>query len=213
MAYKTIFIDWDGTLSRSRFWDRWSRDADTYPRYQLIQEALFHSDEGRLLIKDWMRGLRSASNILKYLNEMTGINYDELESELRYSCEHMTLIDESVIDKIRQLRARGIKAVIATDNMDVFRLITVPALKLDQLFDEIITSDTKGAFKKEMNDDGTSPFFDRYLRQNNLKPHESAIIDDSLDTNVVENWGIDFLHVNQDSSLAQYLDDFLSLRD
>lgn len=210
MPYKTIFIDWDGTLSKSRFWDRWNHDPEQYPRYTLIQDVLFNNDEGKLLILDWMRGLRSSANILQYLEDTTGIPYKELESELRYSSDNMTFINCSVIDKIQKIRAKGIKVVIATDNMDTFEHVTVPSLRLDELFDGVIISSNRGALKNEIIDN-TSQFFNLYIQQNGLQLHDSVLIDDNLDTKVVETLGIDFLHVNSRDDLSGHLDDLLSL--
>lgn len=212
MSYKVIFIDWNGTLSDSRFWDRWSEVSDEFKRYERIQEVLFSSEEGRRIIRDWMRGVRSAENVLRYLHEMTGIPMVELESELRYSSEHMKIADPSVINKIQTLRAGGAKVVIATDNMDIFRLWTVPALKLDGLFDGILTSDSAGALKTELNGDGLSPFFRQYLTENSLQAGDSVIIDDSEDTRILSTLGIDFLHVNQTMSLGDHLDSLITAR-
>ena len=209
MNYKTIFIDWHGTLSHSRFWDTWNDTPEHYEKYEAIQNALFRSDEGRKVVHDWMRGLRSVHNVLSYVNEVSGLETGVLEDGLRSSCESMKLSDPSVIDQVQRLRARGVKMVIATDNMDVFRLWTVKALQLDQLFDGILTSDTAGALKTDFNPDGSSPFFGQYMRQNNLKSRESVIIDNSEDALRLNTIGIDFLYVNQSKSLRDHLDDIL----
>lgn len=118
MRYKTVFIDWDDTLSNSRFWDRWVHDGVNFERYRLAQEALFRSTKGKQLIRYWMLGIYSSADILQYLNKTTSIPYDELASELRYSTENMEFIDVHVIARIKELRKSGTKVVIATDNMD-----------------------------------------------------------------------------------------------
>ena len=210
MAYNTIFIDWDGTLSKSRFWDRWKQDAKLYSKYALIQKFLFNSDDGKFIIRKWMRGGLSSVKVLQYLEGVTGIPYTELESELRYSSENMTFIDNTVIEKIQTLRAAGIKVVIATDNMDTFEHITVPSLRLTELFDGILVSSNRGALKNEVIN-GTNRFFDLYLHQKSLKEHDSVLIDDSIDTKVVESLGIDFLHVNASYDLSRHLDNILAL--
>lgn len=213
MKYKTIFIDWNGTLSHSRFWDRWNNSQDEYRVYEQIQNVLFRDSEGKLIIQDWMRGLRSVGDVLQYIHDRTGIPINKLENELRYSSENMKFIDSNILDKIQIIRANGSKVVIATDNMDVFRYWTVDSLKLNEFFDGILTSDTAGALKTDMDSDGSSPFFRLYLTQNELSAGDSVIIDDSEDTKMLKSIGIDFLHVNQTSSLNDHLDAIILTHD
>lgn len=209
MHYKAIFIDWHGTLSNSRFWERWANDASKQNLHKLAQHALFEDAEGLLVTKDWMRGLRSVENVINYLHDATGIATAELEDELRYTSENMVFINPDVVDRVEALRAMGVKVIIASDNMDTFRLWTVPALGLEEMFDDILTSETKGALKSDVGADGLSPFFSQYLRQNNLQPGETVLIDDNKELNLVESLGIDFLHVNESADLVYYLDDLI----
>lgn len=202
-SYKVVFVDWDGTLSNSKFWDRWT-GTDKYSR---IQKALFV--DGREYTHLWMKGLMTYSQVLTYVESKTGIPYKELADELEYSARNMEFIDNKAARLIHALRNKGVKVVIATDNMDTFRLWSVPGLALETLFDGILTSDTAGALKSESHDNGTSTFFFHYLAQNNIQPGESVLIDNSRDVKVVERFGIDFLHVNETTSLTQHLQDLL----
>lgn len=204
MKYKVVFVDWDGTLSNSRFWGRW----EGTPRYEQIQQALFRG--GHDLLKDWMRGVIVYEAILQYVESKTGIPYEELEDELRYSSENMRYIDPSVIDHIQKLRATGTKVVIATDNMDTFQRWTVPVLRLDALFDDILTSDTRRALKGDLYSDGASAFFSPYFSQSNAKPSETVLIDDNLDKRAVERIGIGFLHVNETTTLSHHIANILA---
>ncbi|HMR72796.1 MAG TPA: hypothetical protein PKD68_02200 [Candidatus Saccharibacteria bacterium] len=197
--YKAIFIDWDGTLSNSRFWHRWIGTDE----YELIQRVLF--TDGREHLRLWMTGLISYVQVLEYVTSRTGIAYKDLARELRYSAEHMSFIDHEIPGLIRELRRKGVKVVVATDNMDVFRLWTVPALGLEDLFDGILVSDSRGAVKVEVYDDGTSKFFHHYLSQNRISPGQSVLIDNSFDAKKVNEFGIDFLHVNNETSLVSHL--------
>jgi len=129
-----MFIDWNGTLSHSRFWDRWNNSQDKCREYEQIQDVLFHDSEGNLIIQEWMRGLRSFKNVLQYIHDRTGIPINQLASELQYSSENMKFIDSNVLNKIQTIRANGSKVVIATDNMDVFRYWTIDSLKLYDFF-------------------------------------------------------------------------------
>lgn len=204
MTRKVIFIDWDGTVSNSRFWHRWIGTE----RYELIQRVLFTKEQD--LLNDWMTGFVSFATVLKYVESQTGIPYKELEEELIYSSEHMDFINPKTIELISKLRNKGVKAVIATDNMDVFRHWTVPALQLEQLFDGILVSDTRGALKSHLYENGTSKFFHYYLTQNNLQAKDTVLIDNSIDAQLVETFGMNFLHVNKDSSLHDHLEKILA---
>jgi FMN phosphatase YigB (HAD superfamily) len=204
MRYKVVFVDWDGTLSDSRFWGRWAGAS----RYEQIQEVLFRG--GHDLLKDWMRGLIKYEAILQYAEAKTGIPYKDLEDELRYSSENMKYINPSVIEKVQKLRATGVKVVIATDNMDVFRHWTVPALQLDTLFDGILVSDSRSALKVDFHSDGTSKFFDHYFSQSSAMPSEMVLLDDSLDAKAVERTGVHFLHVNDAITLSDHLSSILT---
>lgn len=172
-------------------------------KYTLIQQALFGASND--LVRNWMLGIYSTETIVDRLADITGLSSAELLQELQYNCEHMTFIDGNAIDTIQGIRSRGTKVVVATDNMDTFRRWTVPALRINDLFDDVLTSDTTGAFKSQTDADGVSPFFDRYMAQNDSKAGEAVLIDDSIDTKVVETFGIDFLHVTPQRSLADHL--------
>ena len=201
--YRVIFVDWDGTLSNSRFWKRWSKEPEHQLKYNLIQKVLFQNVND--LVQNWMLGFYPTASVVSYLADNTGLSYEELIKELHYSSEHMEFIDKNAINKIQSIRKQGTKVVIATDNMDTFRHWTMPALSIDDLFDGVLISDTRGAFKSQADDIGTSLFFHHYLTQNNIKPGETVLIDNSISNKVVENFGIDFLHVTPQNSLADHL--------
>lgn len=204
MKYKVIFVDWDGTLSYSRFWDRWMGTE----KYDRIQQALFV--DSRDMVREWMMGAISHGQILQHAEVQTGIPYDDLKSELQYSAENMRFIDDEVEALVWGIREKGVKVVVATDNMDTFRLWTVPGMNLDKLFDGILNSETLGALKTHFNEDGTSMFFQKYLTENNIDPKETVLIDNSVDIAVVKNTGMNFMHVDENVSVKHYLQAILS---
>lgn len=205
MKYRAVFIDWDGTLSDSRFWERWKGNR----RYELIQHHLFSSFENKQLVNDWMLGNVSHTDVIKYLSAVTHISTAGLLAELRYSAENMKLIDRSIPKKIQKLRDAGVKVHIATDNMDTFRLWTIPALGLENTFDSFLVSDSLKCIKKDTNADSTSSFFGQYLSLHHLSAKDTALIDNSPDTNI-EQFGIDFLHVTRTTPLTMHLDMLLA---
>lgn len=203
MHPKVIFIDWDGTLSNSRFWERWDLNSVDQPKYRTIQQLLFGADKS--IIQDWMRGWQSVDMVLRHISNTTSLSYKDLYDELRYSCEHMQFINDDITNIVQQIRRKDIKVVIATDNMDVFRQWTIPALHLDKLFDGVIISDSQAAFKNELSSDGRSSFFDFYFKQQAIPPNETVLIDNSLDCSVVEEIGMNFLHVTQEMPVDKHL--------
>lgn len=203
MQPKVLFVDWDGTLSNSRFWERWQTNPKHAEKYQLIQKVLFTDAHDLLTL--WMRGYKTASNIVEYVADVTGLSYEELIAELQYSCEHMSLIDSNLRGLIQSIRSKGIAVVIATDNMDTFSRWTVPTLKLEDMFDGIILSVDRGAMKADTYTDGTSQFFNHYFSNTGIKPDETVLIDNSLNNKVVEKFGMKFQHVNDESPLKSLL--------
>jgi len=199
---KVIFIDWDGTLSKSRFWQHWlSKDPQSYNK---IQQTLFTRNER--MLQDWMRGYVSVERIVNKIAYMTGIDYQYLISELEESCKSMTLTYPRVLDIIKEKQDDGVKVVIATDNMDTFERWTVPSLKLDKHFAGILSSPKRGALKADVTEDGTSLFFDQYLTQNSIKPNESLLIDDRNISKVTEKWGMGFIQVTPLFSIIDALE-------
>ena len=210
MKYEAVFVDWDGTLSDSRFWDRWRDDPERAEKYGKIQNALFETVTGKRMLKFWMTGFWDYKQILTYVNESTGVSYGELENELRYSAENMKLIDDKVLDQVRQLRDIGKQVVIATDNMDTFDLWTVPALELNDHFDDILNSSSVKLLKGAASPFGAKgSFFSRYLKQMSIAPENTVLIDNSRSAKSVEGAGMNFMHVNNRHSLSDHLSTIL----
>lgn len=209
MKYKTVFIDWNGTLCNSQFWERWETDELKREQHTLVRHALFENEAGVKVLNHWMRGWMSVSSVVQYLHDTTGIGLNEIYDELLYSAHNMHFINDDVIKKIQTLRHKGIHVAIASDNMDIFRAHTVKTLRLEDLFDAILTSDSQSALKREINESGASPFFDDYLLKYGIRSGESVLIDDSESSRSVEAIGIDFLHVNEAAPLEGHLNAIL----
>src|SRR6266566_1007325 len=124
--YNTIFLDWDGTLSVSKFWGHWesARTQD----HRLIQEKLFRTRPD--VIVSWMRGQMTCEECLNLLSHEVGIERDTMLAALEQSCRTMRFVAPEVPRLVAELRNQGLKVVIATDNMDTFSRWTVPALNL-----------------------------------------------------------------------------------
>lgn len=193
---KVVFVDWDGTLSRSTFWAPVSGAKLT--RRQANQICTFVFANSPDLVQDWMRGRLTSESVADILAQRFRLDPDVILADLRLSCQNMRLINPLLAESVLRLRQKGIKVVIATDNMDTFVRWTVPSLRLDEIFDAILDSPTRGALKADIVD-GYSLFFDHYLTQENIQPHEAVLLDDNADNDAVRSRGIRFIHINEDA--------------
>ena len=192
--YKTIFFDWNKTLSNSLFWEQLNHpEHERYGWYKNIVQFLFK--ENKHLISEWMKGLIDSEGITKKISLHYHYPADTMLEDLAESCRNMKLVSDEVLPLIQKLRKSGTKCVIATDNMDTFMRYTVPALKLRGYFDDIIVSFDKGLFKFDVQDD-VIPFFDGHLMEKSLRYEDVMLIDDCIDTSgTYEKRGFDILQV------------------
>jgi FMN phosphatase YigB (HAD superfamily) len=174
---KVIFFDWFKTLSSSLFFDVDSIDFNVK---KSLQQTLFYDNNH--LLEPWMRGQITYREIIK---KISSANVDLTESLIfqafRDSCSNMKLDDNKSLHLISKIRESGRKVVIATDNMDVFRLFTIPSLSLDSLFDDILSSHELGYLKQDT-ENGKLFFFDNYLRENQFRTSEAILLDDCTST-------------------------------
>lgn len=199
MSPKIIFIDWDGTMSVSKFWGK-LEDQDLY--YQ-IQKFLFVNNKD--ILSNWVKGSLTLEEVLTKIFDGTGIDEELLLSELKRSCEEMDLVSPEVLELVGKVRNRGIKVLIATDNMDTFERWTVPSLRLNEHFDGILNSFYLQAFKR----DGDK-FFGNFLRSNGINPKDCLIIDDSENNkDPLANYGLDYRKIERGIGLVPELNKIL----
>lgn len=199
--YKIIFLDWDGTLSNSKFWDHLRKDD--IETWKILENSLF--DTFKSLINPWMIGNYTTETIIKKVSNNTILSYDKIYSEFVKSCKEMQLIDIRIPSLIRNIQKRGTKVVIATDNMDSFRRWTIPSLQLDNIFDDILISCEIKALKGDF-DNSQSIFFEAYLNKQGVKPQDCILFDnsDSLEKKI-NSFGMEYIKVNRDFNLAARL--------
>lgn len=205
---RIIFIDWSGTLSKSKFWGHLeSTEPDLFTKFE---DNLFKKNID--LIKPWMKGELTSEDIVRKISNETGIEYEKVLNEFIKGCELMEYVDSKVPELIKKLKKKGYKVYIASNNMDSFDRWTIKAMKLDELFDGIINSFPVKVLKHDFNEDGTSLFFDTVLAKENVKPNETVLIDDSEDKeNKLTNYGIDYRRISAERSLLDELNTLLAL--
>lgn len=205
---KAVFIDWNGTLSSSKFFEDLENSQPEV--YSGIQETLFGGELTHLL-NPWMMGEIETEEVIHQLGNQLGINQEELLDHFIRSCRNMIIVN-SALDLIHQIRQKGVQVVIATDNMDSFNRWTIPSLKLTEHFDAILNSATLNTRKKDINDDGVSLFFEEYLMLNGFKPEETVLIDDSEDKGgTLSAYGINYRKINFGEGLEEELKDILQI--
>jgi len=203
MEPKVIFLDFDGTISRSRFWGHWAKSSKYKETNDLIQEMFFKATPDTLT--EWMRGEWSAENITDTISKAIDVPSDILLSGLRESCEQMELLNHRILPIVKRLRNGGQKVVLATDNMDTFKRWTIPALHLNEHFDSILDSHTLRALKRDNDRFGKSKFFGKFLSDNGISPTETVLVDDSASNMAVNEFGMKFIQATSDSSIESIL--------
>lgn len=203
---KVIFLDWDGTICDSRFWGHWAGDAQYGSSYDLLQQRFFREMPKKL--DEWMRGMWTSEEIVRQISTLINLPVPEILAGLQESCQHMTFISDTILPLVAILRSKGVIVAIATDNMDTFTRWTVPTLGLNDHFDAILSSYALQSLKSEKDLSGQSTFFANYLRQMEVSPEQTILIDDSAHNASVKDFGMGFLQVTSeypiDAILARF---------
>ncbi len=200
---KIIFIDWFKTLSNSLFWSEWIDKRHEYHKYyKLIDNFLV---ERRILLNDWMRGRYSAEEICNILGKEIKLHPEIIFDNLKESCKKMTFVSDEIPHLIRKIRNKGMKVVIATDNMDTFRRFTIPALNLEELFDDFLIS---YELKRLKSDEGENDvlFFDSYIKKQKIRYPEAILLDDKIyKPEVYKNVGFRIIKIDGASTILESL--------
>lgn len=193
--YKVVFLDWNGTLSTSKFWGHWQESGNKYHKYwRSIESALF--EQHQHLIDPWMRGEYESEQIVEILSPIVKLDEQTLLRELEESCRKMEFVSPEILEVVKQLRQSGVKVVVATDNMDTFPRWTVPSLRLLNLFDDVLESHSLKSLKIEADAVGQSKFFKNCFRRNRVDPTETVLIEDSSKKKAkIQAFGIDYIEV------------------
>lgn len=202
--YKTIFFDWNKTLSNSLFWDN-LRDPN-HERHNWHRNIInFVFVENKNLINDWMLARVDEKYIAKIISKKFGYSEELILEDLAESCKNMLLVSDGVLELINRLRKKGVKCVIATDNMDTFTKYTKPAMNLDGFFDDFLVSFEKRILKFDVIE-GSIPFFDDYLKSNRLSYSDVALIDDCVDkSGVYKKLGFNIIQISDSKDFVDKL--------
>lgn len=199
---RAVFVDWFGTISSSRFFEHWS--APDHPRrsaFDALQDWWF-DPASQPFLNDWLTGSRTVDDFLALTSERWDLPLEEARAELLESFRHWTLLEPETRSLLAALRGRGVRTVLATDNVDACIRWAVPALGLQESFDDVLSSHELGVGKGEPG----GRFFRPYLEAHGIGPGESVLIDDSESIrNAVEACGIRFLHASRGTGPGMHL--------
>lgn len=202
---KTIFLDWNGTICNNVFWEQLNSE-NTKELFDKITKSLFVNN-GRL-INPWMKNEINMNDIINIVCDETKINKRFLKEQLIYSSINMNFINLEIPNIIKLIQEKGIKVVLASDNMDIFRY-TITNLKLDLLFDDILLSNEIGFLKTEWNGNN-SLFFENYIKRKELNANECILIDDSKDLiNMCQDIGMQNIKINDCKNTINELKRFI----
>jgi FMN phosphatase YigB (HAD superfamily) len=190
-------------MSGSRFWGHWAGHSLYDAAHARIQRQFFAASPE--ILTQWMRGQWSAETIAAEIARRTNVPEAELLAGLQESCERMQLYDARLLAAVADVRQKGTKVVIATDNMDTFTRWTVPALGLEYHVDGILDSYSLRALKSDKDGAGTSKFFARYWADSGVEPSATVLIDDGEHNAVVQDFGMQYRRVTPQTSALDIL--------
>lgn len=208
MKIKVIFLDWNKTLSNSRFWEQLEDVNHKYnSHHQKIINSLFI--DNKALITPWMQGKLTSEDICKAIAKNTGIEEKIIFEELVESARDMKFVFEEIPELLLKIRNKGIKVVIATDNMDTFNRFTVNSMALKNLFDDILNSYELKAMKGDFESE-KSLFFDEFINKNNLNYFETVLLDDSTsNSDPLTGLGMQTIQITSPDNLIYNLKKYL----
>jgi len=204
-----IFIDWNKTLSNSLFWEHLQDVNHRHNKYlNSIEKSMFQNN--RNLINPWMRGLYTSEDIVEILSKDSGVPKEIILHELAESCYQMKYVSNDIPKLIKKIKSKGIKVVIATDNMDTFERFTIPSMEIGNLFDDFLISCKLKVLKEDIQEDSI-PFFDNYLNKYNLSYQDAVLLDDCIDTTGVYNkLGFQIIEITSSNKLIEILKEYAS---
>ncbi len=203
---KVVFIDWNGTLSPTKFWSHLEKSEKQEERnlFKLWADTLFVKHKEKIV--PWMKGEHTSEELLNLVAEETNTDYGTLKKEFIVGCQRMEFSSPDIPWLIQSLRDKSILVVIASNNMDCFTKWTVPYMKLRLLFDDILNSYDLRAMKHDLDKNGQTLFFRNFFSKYEVDPSDCIFIDDGEDKmNTISNLGIKYRRINTINTLQNEL--------
>lgn len=138
-----LLVDFYKTISFGYLWHLAPAELQ-----KQIQQLLFTDLKGGMA-DTWMRGKMTSEDINIFVANKLGEDYERLWEFFVRSSETIGVVDGALV-LIEKLREKY-TTVLITDNMDSLTRFTVPAYKLDAVFDRIVNSADVGIRKSDKN--------------------------------------------------------------
>lgn len=168
---RTLFIDWNRTLSFGRFW---GPAAERNPvLFQLLEKRLFQ--DNRPLLEDWMRGRLSYETVCTRMAD-ADLSADTVDQAFREGFDAL-FIAPAIQTTLKTLRRTGLPIWVATNHMDVFGRFIYP--RFSHLFDGYLCSADIGFFKEELSVNDRPLFFNSFFKKTGIMPEQTALIDNT----------------------------------
>jgi FMN phosphatase YigB (HAD superfamily) len=188
-----LFVDFDGTICHEQYW-RSLPEVE----HRRVQRLLFGDDTK--MVHDWMRGHYTAEEVNEYVSIKLGLDYDYLWKLFVDDCKTMH-VSTDILNDIKALGDRY-TTILITGNMDSFTRFTMPALSLEEYFDEISNSFHEGRHKTDENGSLFYKFTDKY----NVQISDCVLLDDSDKVcNIFTELGGKALKVTSDIPVEKHL--------
>jgi FMN phosphatase YigB (HAD superfamily) len=200
-----IFIDWHGTLSSSLFWNSFQQGSakEQFLHRKICDElfCLFGGDKSEFF-RIWDNGGMTSEEFVSAISEYLGEENEWMWFRFVEDCKNFRFDSLSYIDQIESLRRRA-RIVLATDQGEAFQRFVIPALNLENVFDDIIVSSVVKVSKQE-----PEKFFKKYLEA--VLNGGSMLIDNSKTAcEKFTGAGGHAIHIDQDVSTTMALSEAL----
>lgn len=205
---KIIFIDWFETLCSHKLWGHLETENPVF--FNQIQSLLFNQNQE--LCNEWMRGWTRFCNICHFF-ENHNIPRSVIQTEFIRDLPFQTVNAPTFLPLIQKLRAKGYKVYIATDHFDVFGCYIYVYHHFEEFFDGYLSSAEIGFLKNDRLPNGIYPFFDSFLKENNLTFADCFFIDNSKKTcDTYQTLGMKTIHISSVQDVENVLNNLLKLK-
>ncbi len=161
-----LFLDFDGTISRGRFWN----NLKDRVLAREIERIVFK--ERRFELDEWMRGTLSSEELHASLARLLGRDATELWRRFESHAKRIRVYNLDLVAKLRPF----LKIALVTTNVDVFTRYTIRSKKLDSYFDIVVNSADWRMLKSEPG----GGIFKHAARMVGCQIHDCVLIDDSV---------------------------------
>lgn len=193
---RAILFDFHHVLSHDYFYVS-TLESDHKEVGDWISQNIFTDKQ---LVQAWMRGKVTWRELHDRIVDETGIDRALLDQLFIESVKRMKMVPE-MIELARELKDRGFKIAIVSDNMDIFSEVIVPHNQFNQLFDAIFNSADHGLLKQ----DEHGALFARVADTLGMSLEQTVFIDDTKSATdlFIELGGRAIIHTDPESTREQ----------